>query len=535
MFLLQKNYFKYFLLPLAVVILAVVSIFVWQSRAPQASAGLSDNLGGHAWDTYYGWISYNSCNSAYTNPPYPAVDNCWSLADWGLNATFTTGTGGEITGGEVSGFMWHDALGWICVGSTCASYTGVNECGSDITPPSGNLAVTFDTQDALQPEWWELKGWGKICAWGDDPDAAWISFNCSNTGDCATSDYKVYINVDDYTLGDPNNGLGSCPGSISECGFAWNGYTVGGQNYGTGFIMFDPSNSVAHVVHFVTTEGDVYAYRDINPSVDSGSNNATYLILSETGTIANFNSEERYKTISESYLQSSPDLLTDPAKVPTPVASGVKLYANALSYLDVQGIIDGDYGTVNSLPASWGTQSLTLNGEVYHRAGDFTINSGSTVTFNVGSGSVSGAGTFVIEGDLIIRGNIRYQQTGLSDIDNLPVAVFIVLGDVVIDPAVTDIAGNFIVLGDGVTTCPSSLADDPQNCGRFSTGVSSSDTLTIRGMVMAKQFNFQRMYTDVLNTPAEVINYDGRLIANTPPGLEEITDTLPIFKKTSPF
>lgn len=535
MSLFKLNYYNFLFLPAVILIFTIVSFFLWQSKVPQAQADLSDNLAGHAWDTFYGWSSYNSCNVSYVNPPYPSISDCWSLSDWGLNATFVAGEGDVIAGGEITGFIWHDALGWICVGSTCSAYTGVNECGSDTTPPAGNLAVTFSTQDPLQPEWWELEGWGKICAWGDDPDAAWLSFNCENSGECATSDYKVYLNVDDFTMGDPNNGLGDCPGSITECGFAWNGYTVGGQNYGLGFMMFSPQDSVMHVVHFVTTEGDVYSLQDIYPNINSGSDNATFLVLSESGTIANFNSEERYKTIVNSYIQSSSDLLTGVPAVPTPVSPGIKIYANALGSLDVAGLIAGDYGTVVTMPAAIGTYSMPLSGQVYHRAGNFTVSSGAVLTYEVGGGSNSGAGTFVIEGDLIINGDIRYESAGVTDIVNLPSAVYIVLGDVVIDPAVSEIAGNFIVLGDGTTGCPSDFSQDPANCGRFSTGLSLDNPLTINGMVMAKQFNFQRLYTDVLNNPAEIFNYDGRLQANPPPGLEEIVETLPVFSEAAPF
>ena len=46
---------------------------------------------------------------------------------------------------------------------------------------------------------------------------------------------------------------------------------------------------------------------------------------------------------------------------------------------------------------------------------------------------------------------------------------------------------------------------------------------------MARKFNFERQYAN-FEVGSEVIVYDGRIIANTPPGMEDITKALPVWR-----
>jgi len=46
---------------------------------------------------------------------------------------------------------------------------------------------------------------------------------------------------------------------------------------------------------------------------------------------------------------------------------------------------------------------------------------------------------------------------------------------------------------------------------------------------MARRFNFERQYLDQLEG-SELIIYDGRLLANTPPGLGDFAQALPIWR-----
>ena len=52
--------------------------------------------------------------------------------------------------------------------------------------------------------------------------------------------------------------------------------------------------------------------------------------------------------------------------------------------------------------------------------------------------------------------------------------------------------------------------------------------------MMAKIFKFDRTFTDLQGVPlpggSEIIIYDGRLLANTPPGLGDFAKALPIWR-----
>lgn len=519
----------YFSFPLLLLLILVTGFFVMTSRIDYASSALGDNLAGHSWDDYYGWGSYNSCNSGYTLPLYPVNNNterCWVGSDWGWNVTFNTDSDGAITGGELDGFMWHDNLGWICLGATCASNTSA--CGTDITPPAGSLAVTF-TGAGDSAGWAELSGWGKVCAWGDAGDSSWISFNCSNTNTCGSSDYGVYVNVNDFTLGAP------VAVDVANRGYAWNGYSAGSDtSLGFGFMQFSPDNSIAHRVHFETRNGDVYSAQSINAQVglDSGNTgdyNAMYLILAN-GSVTNFTTSENLKSsgVSDGYIRTDVDF-GGILQEDTPGTG--EFYYNQLGFLDVQGIENGDFSPTTSLNQNVGG-SLQLNGYSFIRNGDMNVT--SPLVFQIANGSTSGAGTILVKGDLYINSDITYENNTITNLVNLPSASFIVLGDVIVDTSVTNIDANFFVLGNG-NNCPANLETASAGCGRFSTGDTDASSLTINGMVMAKQFNLQRDYTDAINTPAELFNFDGRLLANPSPGFADFSTNFPKYEENVPF
>ena len=57
--------------------------------------------------------------------------------------------------------------------------------------------------------------------------------------------------------------------------------------------------------------------------------------------------------------------------------------------------------------------------------------------------------------------------------------------------------------------------------------------LKVSGLFIARGYNFDRKYSKDL-APAEQIVYDGRVVANTPPGLTDFTKALPIFQRVTP-
>jgi hypothetical protein len=139
-----------------------------------------------------------------------------------------------------------------------------------------------------------------------------------------------------------------------------------------------------------------------------------------------------------------------------------------------------------------------------------------------------GATTFVVYGDLNINRNVTYDNTAISDFKDLPSVAYIVFGDVNISPEVTEVAGNFIVLGADGVNCPDI------GCGIINTGSGNKFPLTVNGIMMARKFNMQRAYASVLREPSEKVIYDGRLLVNPPPGLADFAKGLPVWSETPP-
>jgi len=61
-------------------------------------------------------------------------------------------------------------------------------------------------------------------------------------------------------------------------------------------------------------------------------------------------------------------------------------------------------------------------------------------------------------------------------------------------------------------------------------GDCSANQLTVKGLLVAGQFLFNRQFTDEYDSPAEEIIYDGRILANTPPGMYDLVKGLPLWQ-----
>jgi hypothetical protein len=184
-----------------------------------------------------------------------------------------------------------------------------------------------------------------------------------------------------------------------------------------------------------------------------------------------------------------------------------------------------------------------IAGRVFYYPGNLTVDSLSPIIVAAGRNGESGAGIIYVNGNLTINKDITYASTGVNRLKHIPSLVWIVRGDVIIDPTVENLAGTFIVIGDGDPhTCPAIVsANNPpasKGCGRFSTGNDSSilagpQSLTVSGHVLARQFLFQRSYSAVdtknKTLPSETFIADGRLQANPPDGLTDLSRTLPKF------
>jgi len=360
-------------------------------------------------------------------------------------------------------------------------------------------------------------GSGKLCVKEDsDTMCSGCTDNTSPTNDTCTDcsrcyEYGVAVDYSKNRLSGwgwgmlhEESGTGACSGDV-----------------GLGWTAFHAISDGVFAPWLQTAQGSIYSVGSIGSSntfrPPGGKYNATYAIHAG-GVITNFYSSSGSFWEEEGYEDLEyPDV--------------GKNYSNILGKIDFPGMQAGLYGEVEEITAVGDIDSV-LGGKVYIMDGDLTIS--SAITFNPGSsGTPDGAGTVIVKGDLTINANILYSSSAVNKIVYLPSVSFIVLGDIIVDPSVTEINAALIALGDGdPVSCPalSSLAN---GCGRFSTGESYTDALEVNGLVMAKQFNLERLYVS-LTEGAEQFNYDGRLLANTPPGLEDMGLALPEWNEVSP-
>jgi len=321
------------------------------------------------------------------------------------------------------------------------------------------------------------------------------SYNCpSGAGAGARVGSEIVWDMGDQAIGTCNFGMAViAQGGVildSAEAFARNADTV-------------PSNIVATSVAEAWTQtewGDVHSDGVITNSDQAGGEDSATYVVSANGSISDFHSEQGASWIFEDYdnLQS------------------------VFTAIDIQGLIDGDYGErKNTDLADWLgsddpliTKSLWRGDDpaknVWYRGVDLNIANNNQDLY------LERGGTIVVDGDLRISDDIYYDPNfncasvpgGIDCRDALPAVGFVVKGDVVIDPHVVHIVGNFYVLG------------------TFYTGDSNSDQLVIEGSVVANEFDLERKYS-LNGDPAEIFRYDGRVLVNPPPGFSDPAAKLP--------
>lgn len=299
-----------------------------------------------------------------------------------------------------------------------------------------------------------------------------------------------------------------------------------------------------------TRLGDIYATGAIGkpeavmPSTENC--NATFLIRSAT-SITNFCSAlgDPYSGVATRAVVTNP--------IPFPGEQNT--YENILGRFDVEGmkkvvsdiagVKKNKYGQIivekppaDNLYTWWDGQMLhnnfgknVLGGKVYKVIGDATID--TPITFdNLSTNAVdslaskgNGAGVLIVEGNLFINKDMLYGTTPIDDVRKLASLVIIVTGDVTIHPDVTNIAGNFYIIG--------SLAG---SAGKLSTGASLTNPLTIRGVAIAKDFKFERTFAGTIEDPkpSELFINDGRIQSNPAPGMVDFVKALPTSVNISP-
>ena len=508
-----------------------------------------------AWSSHVGWMDFAPASTQGTDPEGGATKDCTLESD-----------------GTIDGWIRSVAEHWP--NPSCFSWLKTR---GDLMPESNFDTYTWNAgTSTFQGTFPACHGCGyydQFCVGGDnDGTACTLLADCSDGG--GTCDYRsvesteagatylcdiCYSGVTASDLGDDHlcvkiDNQDRCSGctdndpgldTCTDCprcyeygmavdytknrlsGWAWGmlheeagtGSCV--SSVGVGWIAFHTLENGIFAPWLESSAGSIYSAGGVGSSTTfrppSGQFNATYAIHSG-GTSTNF-----YSTSGSYWEDEYYDVIDYPD-----VAEN---YSNILGRVDFPGLQAGLYGETEEITSQSDIDSV-LGGKVYIMDGNLTVN--SAMTFNNGSvGTPDGTGTIIVKGNLTIDANINYSSSAVSKIRYLPSVAFIVLGDVIVDATVDSLEGAYIVLGDGSPdTCPA-LSSASNGCGRISTGESHILALNVNGLVMAKQFDLERLYSS-LTEGAEKFTYDGRLLANTPPGLEDITQALPEWIEVAP-
>lgn len=188
---------KWVLLP--IIFFSIASFLFFSQEAPQmgiasSQSNISSSTGERfAWNDVSGWWDFFAHNgtanavivdglkvkgSASSSVGYVSLDcetspngNICGTSDYGI----CNGPGPHSTicpngdgSGVLTGYAWNDQIGWI---SFNCSNTGT--CGTS------NYKAQINTSSGI------FSGW----AWNDI--VGWISFNCANNGSCGSSSYEV--------------------------------------------------------------------------------------------------------------------------------------------------------------------------------------------------------------------------------------------------------------------------------------------------------------------------------------------------------
>lgn len=256
--------------------------------------------------------------------------------------------------------------------------------------------------------------------------------------------------------------------------------------------------------------GNVYATLGIEGNPPPLGSNATYCLTTAGTSIVGFSSETGCEETSE-------------ASIDLPIGPGG--YVSTLGRLDVNGVLNGRYGEVETI-TSQSQMDNPLNGKVYVYecgAGDFTL---SSRTFLNASGTdTRGSGLLVIKGcNLNVTGDLAYQGTGVTQyLRNLASFGILVLaqysgstyvsgGNISIDPSVTQIVGTMYA---------------ERSIATGSTGDRDTDQqLEVYGALVSREILLERRWSRP-DEAAEVIEFDGRGVVNPPPGYQDIAKSLP--------
>ncbi|MFA6603424.1 MAG: hypothetical protein WCT10_01125 [Patescibacteria group bacterium] len=301
-----------------------------------------------------------------------------------------------------------------------------------------------------------------------------------------------------------------------------------------------------------TTQGSVYSSKRIRAPEPppAGKFNATFCIQTKRGVDKQSPPVEPPLPQPEGQFVFTSEYCGDPFEVPSSRYERPKsrnVYATVLGRVDLKGLLAGKYGEVVNVEAEDFVDSVlgrSLGGKVYVVEGSLIIpgNDPDAVppiagimpnTIASAPQGERGAGTVIIKGgDLYIMNDLKYDDVPLGQLDALDRLAslgWIVLdvtdpaqpgynqrGNVYIGKYVNEVVGSFLVTGSGGIYTVAPPATD------------SIEPLTINGLMVARQFHFSRSFKSI-EQGSEVVVYDGRALANPPPGFEDVTKTMPTF------
>lgn len=528
----------------------------------KVSIDSGNNIKGYAWSENVGWVCFGDGEGDDTV-------GCVGVPPSGSLDTTMEGITGKVTGWAKVISMGSD--GWIKIGRggnegtnfgedcydcqpKCDLWTMTsvpNPPGPDILVPGPPCIVFSETEfDTCTTCFTDTRFDAEDIFYSGNTEAVvgGSGYICTGCVSCkkvdgAVSGSRIVCNA---------SSGGSCPSNVCErygvnindgdgalLGWSWSGDGTGGVS-GAGWVHFNTEFSASHIVFpwLQTIYGSIYTPGQVKQRASVEGKNATYCIFAQ-------DINENIK--SQNCEDISSGLVEDVEAGFLEKFGTQEVYRNALGKLDIDGLITGvavsgtrnKYGhLVNYNPAAAWNSDKSLNGEVYYFDSDLSISAGLNILN--GTAGNKGSGTVIIDGNLTINGDITYDSGMPATLGQLASVVWIVKGDVIINGSVENIVGAFIVLGDGLSTCQTLPSSDPEyprynhnGCGVFTTvevpGESSDKPLTVLGPVIARAFDFGRVFSEIIQGSERII-YDGRLTANPPPGLESFVGGLPIIR-----
>ncbi len=499
-----------------------IGTITWSVSDPNATQSLSFGL-------YYGPVQGSttgatSIASGLSPAAYcTGAPNNWNCAfDWDASCTLeaagqyvvvTVNDGAQTaTGGDTDTFA--------IVHTRTLYYPGPNDT-TYATADDGDSATFPIESGSIETSSAYIRFRG-ACSTTDNPSA-----DANAAGNPATygGSLSPGVNSPDITLNDLLPGVDNAVGfAVEGCGttqyrIRYNLVTACGQPY------------------VGVEEGSIYSGGNIRAtySPPEGSFNATYLILgggtsAQPRVIENFIAEPGppgLTTVNPTFGQI---LYPQASESQQPQVGAFDYYGltHRLSGSEVQDGQTNSYGhTVQvttgnaTLNGVLGGNSAELGGQVYYVKGNLTVDQPAQF-LNAAAASGSGAGLFVVDGNLTIQSDITYQAAPISGsaIRTLASAGWLVRGNVTVAGGVGQIVGAFYVAGTS------------SGGGSFNSG-SSPTQLNVFGAVIAKQLLLNRTYS-AAGQPSERVVADGRILLNTPPGFANILQSLPTWQFRTP-